>query len=173
MWKPRASTLSQQIAWVAVEAPLWKQILSESVSRRTPSDEPFLTSGFLLPDVRCSFRFLSANSFVVLYSMRFCSKFGSLRYSSSEPASDTGAYMCDFGQYAYGPIFQCRARVSNWESARSADFGASAQSSSIRQPLPFENRSGGRARALWLRPRETSRNSALKGHKAVDQRRAI
>lgn len=33
----------------------------------------------------------SASCFWVLYSIRFCSKLGSLRYSSREPASETGA----------------------------------------------------------------------------------
>lgn len=35
---------------------------------------------------------LSAASLFVLYSIRFCSKFGSLRYSSKAPTRDTGAY---------------------------------------------------------------------------------
>ena len=39
-----------------------------------------------------SFALRSATSFWVLYSILFCSKLGSLRYSSSELARETGAY---------------------------------------------------------------------------------
>jgi hypothetical protein len=39
------------------------------------------------------FKFLSAASLFALYSILFCSKFGSLRYSSKDLMSDTGAYL--------------------------------------------------------------------------------
>ena len=37
------------------------------------------------------FESFSAASLLVLYSMRFCSKFGSSKYSCSAPANETGA----------------------------------------------------------------------------------
>lgn len=41
---------------------------------------------------------LSTASLFALYSILFCSKFGSLRYSSRAPASDTGAYRDEFNK---------------------------------------------------------------------------
>src|SRR5216683_6310610 len=41
--------------------------------------------------VRVFFRFLSAASLFALYSILFCSKFGSFKYSSKDPTRDTGA----------------------------------------------------------------------------------
>ena len=38
---------------------------------------------------------LSAISLFVLYSIRFCSKLGSFKYSSNDPARDTGAWSLD------------------------------------------------------------------------------
>lgn len=53
---------------------------------------------FLRPEVRGgivgipALAFLSARSLFVLYSILFCSKLGSFRYSSRAPASETGAW---------------------------------------------------------------------------------
>jgi hypothetical protein len=38
-------------------------------------------------------RFLSAASLLALYSILFCSKFESFKYSSKDPTRDTGAYV--------------------------------------------------------------------------------
>ena len=71
-----------------------------------------------------SFAFLSASSFVVLYSILFCSKFGSLRYSSSAVTRETGALIRisqkSFRQYEW-MVFS-HAWGSGWE--RLAGFGA-------------------------------------------------
>jgi hypothetical protein len=48
--------------------------------------------------LRPFFKFLSAASLLALYSILFCSKFGSFKYSSKDPTRETGAYVKGVGE---------------------------------------------------------------------------